>query len=334
MRILITGADGLLGSNLVRELDKRGHSLRALVQEGRQSITLQDLNIDFVTGDLLDPASLDRASEGIDAIYHVAAHTGIWPSRQEIVNRVNIEGTKNMLALAKRIGVKKMVYVGTANTFSFGTKKNPGKENTPYIGHKYGLDYMDSKYQAHLHVMEAVEEGLPVTIVNPTFMLGPYDTGPSSGAMVLAVYNQAVPGFAPGGRNYICVKDAAVGIANALELGRVGESYIIGNRNLSYEEAFTLMADVLNVKKPRLKIPSFLLLTYGMMGSMYSKITGKKPTVSLPMAKIACDKHYFSAEKAIKELKLPQSPIEEGILECFNWMKSNGITGQNTRIRP
>jgi dihydroflavonol-4-reductase len=328
MKILVTGADGLLGSNLVRVLLNRGHQLRALVQKGRLPKTIQDLDIELVEGDLLDPESLKKAGAGIDAIFHVAAHTGIWPSRSEIVNRVNIEGTTNMLALAKSIGVKRMVYVGTANTFGFGSKDQPGKEGTPYKGAQYGLDYMDSKYKAHQVVESYIREGLPVVIVNPTFMLGPYDSAPSSGAMVLAVYKEQVPGYAPGGRNYICVKDAAVGIANALEKGRIGESYIIGNRNMSYKEAFTLMADTLGVKAPKLPMPKFLVLSYGLINQTLAKLAGKKPKVSYPMAKISCDTHYFTAEKAVRELGLPQSPIEEGIRESLQWMKENGMVDE------
>ena len=324
MKIFLTGGDGLLGSNLVRELLKKGHELKVLVQPNRQTVTLDGLNIERIEGDLLDIDSLTKAAEGAEAIYHVAASTSIWPSRNEIVNRVNIEGTQNIITLAKSLKVKKLVYVGTANTFSFGTKENPGVEGTPYIASKYGLDYMDSKYKAHQLVMEAVKEGVPAVVVNPTFMLGAYDSMPSSGAMVLAVYKQDVPGFAPGGRNYICVKDAAVGIANALEKGRVGESYIIGNKNMSYKEAFTLMAETLKVKAPKIAMPKVAVLGYGKVSMWIYRLTGKKPVVSFPMAKIACDTHYFSAAKAVKELDLPQSPIEEGIQECFDWLDKNG----------
>jgi len=324
MKIFITGGDGFLGSNLVRVLLDRGHELRILVQAGRETNTLNGLKLELVEGDLLNLESLKTAAKDSEAIFHLAASTSIWPSRSEIVNKINIEGTQNILQLAKDLNVKKLVYVGTANTFSFGTKDNPGKEDTPYLGKKYGLDYMDSKYEAHQFVMKAVAEGLPAVVVNPTFMLGPYDSAPSSGAMILAVHSQKLPGFAPGGRNYICVKDAAVGIANALEKGRIGESYIIGNKNLSYKEAFSKIATVLDVKPPKISIPWWGILIYGRIGCFIARMTGGKPTVSYPMAKIACDTHYFTAEKAVRELDLPQSPIEEGISESFNWLKSNG----------
>jgi len=324
MKIFITGGDGLLGSNLVRVLLDRGHELRILVQPGRKANTLDGLKLDKVEGDLLNFDSLKLAAGDVDAIYHLAASTSIWPSRSEIVNKVNIEGTRNILRLAKELNVRRLIYVGTANTFSFGTKENPGIEDTEYSGAQYGLDYMDSKWKAYKLVMQAVKEGMPALVVNPTFMLGPFDSAPSSGAMILAIYSQKLPGYAPGGRNYICAKDAAKGIANALDHGKIGESYIIGNENLSYKEAFEKIAKELGVNSPKRRIPKWVLLAYGGIGSFLAKLTGKKPTVTLPMAKIACDGHYFSAEKAVNELNLPQSPIEEGIREGFDWLKSNG----------
>ncbi len=324
MKIFITGGDGLLGSNLIRELLTKEHELKVLVQAGRQVNTLDGLNLEKVEGDLLNFESLKKAAEGTEAIFHIAANTSIWPSRSEIVNRVNIEGVQNILRLSKELNISKLIHVGTANTFSFGTKENPGKEDTAYKGKQYGLDYMDSKWKAHQLVMDAVKEGVPAVVVNPTFMLGAYDSVPSSGAMILAVHAQNLPGYAPGGRNYICVKDAAKGISNALDKGKIGESYIIGNENLSYKEAFGKMASVLGVTPPKRAIPQWAILVYGLFGSFIASITGKKPTVSYPMAKIACDSHYFTAEKAVKELDLPQSPIDEGIHESFLWLKSNG----------
>jgi len=213
MKIFVTGGDGLLGSNLVRELLDKWHELSVLVQPGREVNTLNGLSLEKAEGDLLDFESLGAAAKEVEAIFHVAASTSIWPSRSEMVNKVNIEGTRNILRLAKELDVKRLVHVGTANTFGFGTMENPGREDTEYMGLQYGLDCMDSKWKAHQLVMEAVKEGVLAVVVNPTFMLGAYDSAPSSGAMILAVYATKLPFYAPGGRNYICVKDAAKGIA-------------------------------------------------------------------------------------------------------------------------
>lgn len=325
MIIFITGGDGLLGSNLVRELLKRDHEIRVLVQPGRYSKTLEGLDIKLYEGDILEYDSLKKAAEGVDAIFHIAANTSIWPYRNPNVRSINVKGTSNVLKLAEELKVSRFIHVGTANSFSWGNESNPGIENTPYKGKKYGLDYMDSKWEAHQLVMKYVKKGVPAIIVNPTFMLGPFDSAPSSGSMIRAIYRREVPGFAPGGRNFINVKDAAIGLANALKKGRVGESYILGNGNMSYNQAFTLIADTLGVKRPKYSLPKFLVLAYGIWGDCIAFLFGKKPNVSFQMARISCDKHYYSSLKAVKELNLPQTPIREGIHECYQWMKSNQI---------
>ncbi len=324
MKILVTGADGLLGSNLVRELLDRRHEISVLIQKGRKATTLDSLPLTRIEGDLLDIESIREALSGNEYIIHAAASTSIVPSRNEIVRKVNIEGTRNILTVCKEQKIKRMVYVSTANSFGFGSKVKPGVEGNPYLGSRYGLDYMDSKKEAHDLVMQEAKTGLPVVVVNPTFMIGPYDSTPSSGAMIIAVAKNKLPGYAPGGRNYIFVKDAAVGIANALTMGRIGACYIIGNENMNYKEAFGKIAAVVKTKAPGVAMPKWVILLYGFLNEVVSKLTGKAPTVSLPMAKISCDDHYFSADKAVKELKLPQTSLDIAIEDAYLWLKDNG----------
>ena len=152
---------------------------------------------------------------------------------------MNIEGTENVIQAIKDNNVKRLVYVGTANSFGNGSSLDDlGDETNEYTAHKYGLD-LDSKKKAQDLLLDAVKkDGLPAIIVNPTFMIGPYDSKPSSGTMVLAIYNGKVPGYTRGGKNYIAVKDTAVAIANGITMGRIGECYILGNENLSYKDAF------------------------------------------------------------------------------------------------
>lgn len=325
MKLFITGGDGLLGSNLIRELLKREHTIRVLIQPGRIAHTLGGLDLEFCEGDLLDYETIREYAGDVDAIFHLAANTSVWPARHRYIRKVNIEGTSNILRLAREYRIKRLIYVGTAASFSWGDHKNPGVEDTPYKCRGYRMDYMDSKWEAHQMVLEAAKQGIPAVIVNPTFMLGPYDSTPGSGAMIRAIYRGELPGSAPGGKNFINVRDAAVGIANALEKGRIGESYIIGNLNLTYREAFTLIADTLNVKRPRFSLPGFVIVFYGFLASMAAIVIRTRPKVSYRMAKVSCDMHFYSAQKAVEELELPQSPLREGILECFNWMKSNQI---------
>ncbi|MBI3232824.1 MAG: NAD-dependent epimerase/dehydratase family protein [Bacteroidetes bacterium] len=212
--------------------------------------------------------------------------------------------------------------MGTANSFGPGTKEHPGVETNAYSGDQYQTDYMDSKYEAYLAVKKAVKDkGLNAITVHPTFMIGPYDTKPSSGAMILAVYNGKVPGYTKGGRNYIYVKDVAEAAVNGLTMGQSGESYILGNENLSYKEAFSTIAKAVGVKAPSRYFPPALVLTYGKIGDWIYALTKILPTVSYPMARISCDEHYYSSAKAVKELNLKQTPIASILPQAFEWLK-------------
>ncbi len=325
-KVLVTGADGLLGSNLVRELLSRDYKVRVLLLPNSPSKTLDDLDIERYTGNILKVEDLENAMEGCTHLVHAAANTNIWPNRSEIVRRVNIDGTKNIAEAARKTGIQRMVYIGTANSFGFGSKDNPGDETRPYQSEKYGLDYQDSKYKAQQYLLDQFKTNkLPVLIINPTFMLGPYDSKPSAGAMVLAIQSRKVPAFAPGGKNYIYVKDVAIAIANALDgKGRLGECYIAGHQNLNFKEAFTKIATITGVKPPQFSLPGGILKLYGRIGSTIAAITGKAPTVSYPMAQISCDEHYFSGAKAVTELDMPQTGIDVAVKEAFEWFGDNG----------
>jgi len=201
---------------------RRGYSVRAFIQPDSKSLTIEGLNIEKIKGDILSITDLKQALSGCSYLIHAAASTSIWPSRSAAVQKVNIEGTRNVISAALECRVEKMVYVGTANSFNPGTIDNPGDENSPYKGKCYNMDYIESKYFAQQDILAAVtEKGLPAVIVNPTFMLGPYDSKPGTGEMILTVAAGKMPGYTRGGRNFIYVKDAATGVVNALEKGEV-----------------------------------------------------------------------------------------------------------------
>ena len=326
MRVIVTGPDGVLGSNLVRELIARDHQVSVLLLEGTTSKTLDGLDITKFYGNILDKVSLNAAFTGQDIAIHCAASTSMYPARDPFINRVNIEGTENVIQAIKVNKIKRLVYVGTANSFGNGSSLDDlGDETNEYTAHKYGLDYMDSKKKAQDLLLDAVKnDGLPALIVNPTFMIGPYDSKPSSGTLVLAIYNGKVPGYTRGGKNYIAVKDAAVAIANGITMGRIGECYILGNENLSYRDAFEKIAQSIGGKAPKLGMANSVMRTYGSINSFLAKIFRYKPAVTKELAAISCDNFYYSANKARKELQLPSTPMEEAFKECLEWYKDNG----------
>lgn len=315
----------MLGSNLVRELLAKDYPVRAFLEEGRETGTLDGLDIEKSRGDLLSLSDIGKAMEGCSYVIHTAAVTSVIPNRSETVRKINITGTRNVVAAALEYGIEKMVHVGTANSFGPGTKEDPGDETRPYSGSKYHLDYMDSKRLAQEEVLQAVrEKGLPAVVVNPTFMIGPYDSKPGSGEMILSIASGKVPGYTRGGRNYIHVQDVVTGIINALEKGKTGECYILGNSNLSYREIFTLIAETIGVKSPKMYMPKILAMPFSALAPAVSTLTNTRPRLNLSMAKISCDDHYFSSEKAISELDLPQTDIRTAIKDCYDWFVKNG----------
>ncbi|MDX2359215.1 MAG: NAD-dependent epimerase/dehydratase family protein [Crocinitomicaceae bacterium] len=325
MKILVTGADGLLGNNLVRELLKRDHDVTAMIEEGKEPQALIGIDVKMVHGNILSPESMDALLEGADVVYHCAANISVWPAKSDIINKVNIDGTQNVIDACLKHSVKRMIFVGTANSFGSGKIDNLGNETNSYQAAHYGLDYMDSKRKAQEIVLEAVEkQGLPALVVNPTFLIGPYDSKPSSGAMILAIYNGKAPCYTHGGKNFVNVKDAAMAMANAATKGRIGECYILGHENLSYKEIFDKIGDVVGKKSPKRSLPNGVVKTYGKTSSIVAKMFKFTPAVTHELSILSTEDHYYSPKKAVEELEMPQTPVKDGIKECFAWFKENG----------
>lgn len=322
--ILLTGANGFLGSHVARELLARGYAVRGLVRSRNKCATLDGLPIDLCEGDVLVPESVERAMAGCDAVIHAAALAQVNPARNLALWTVNEAGTEHVIQAALGANVRRFVYVGTANVFGFGSKAQPGNETVTFAGQRYGSDYMESKLAATRVVERAVrEQNLPAVLVHPTFMLGALDTKPTSGQMLLELYRGGVIGYPQGGKNFVHVRDVATATVNALTMGQVGESYILGNENLSYREAFGQMAGIMGVQPPRWSIPPALAQLYGYGCDAWARLTGHPAGLNSSMTAVASDGHYFSSQKAITELALPQTPIAEAISEAFDWFKQN-----------
>ena len=328
--VLVTGANGFLGSHLTHELLRRNYQVRAFVRPGSNCQTLAGLPITYCEGDIRESDSLERAIDGCDALIHAAALAQVNPARSPAIWAMNLAGTETTIEVAHRSGIKRFVYVGTANVFGFGTREQPGTEATPFAGQGYGSDYIDSKRAATQTVQQAVQKlGLPAVLVHPTFMLGPLDAKPTSGRMLLELFRGKVIGYPVGGKNFVHVRDVAVATVNALTQGRIGESYILGNENMSYQESFHLMARLLGVAPPRWPIPPGLARLYGFLCDAWARATGQPGQLNSAMIAVANDGHYFSSQKAITELGLPQTPIAEAIRDAFDWFKKHDYVTTN-----
>lgn len=326
MKILVTGADGFVGSNLVRELLKRNHEITAFIQRGQNPVTLEGLPLKTCYGDLLDLPSIEAAMQGCDALVHSAAHLGVWPYYSDLQRRVNVDGTRHVMDAALAFKLKKIVFVGTANSYGYGSRQSPGDESRPYNSGKYSLGYMDTKYEAQQLVLSMVKnDGLPAVVVNPTFMFGPYAFKTGAALIIEKIYHGKLAGFAPGGRNYVAVKDVCVGIANALEMATPGACYLLGNENMSYQEIFEATAEVLGVAPPKMAVPGFAVHLFGLGATGLARLTGRPPQISYRMCRISLDENYYSPAKAIKELNLPQTPIKIAIQDTVDWLRETGM---------
>lgn len=324
MKILVTGSDGLLGSHIVRELLADGYDVCALTLPGSPSKTLEGLPIERVYGNICQLDDLKNAMAGCDMVIHAAASTKVWPTRAKDIWEINLTGTSNVVEAALDCQLKRMVYVSSASAFRPGSKAQPGSETNDFDGFHYHLDYIDSKYAAQNYVLQAVKErGLPAVLINPTFMFGEYDSQPSSGKMIVAMYAGSLPGYTNGGKNFVYAKDVARACVNALTMGRIGECYIAGNANLSYPELFEKMSQIMGVKAPSIRVPNPMILIYGYLGTLWGKIMHRTPGLNHATARVSCDDQYYTAQKAVKELKMPQTPLETAIQNAFNWLKTN-----------
>ena len=331
MKVLLTGADGVLGNNLVRELLSRNYKVSVmLLNEQLPTLGLNGLPVQRYFGNILDRSVVANAISGHDMVIHAAASTQVYPARDSIIHEVNVTGTSHVIEACLKHKVKRLIHIGTANSFAPGCKQKPGNENGRYNGFKYGLDYIDSKHEAQNLVLNAITtKGLNAVIVNPTFIIGPYDTKPSSGALILALFHKKIPVYTHGSKTYVAVKDAAVAIVNSITLGQVGECYILGNHNLSYKEAFELMAETIGVSAPKFSLPSQIIKLYGIYNSWYAKISGRVPSVTKELAVLSCEHHCYSGEKARQQLHMPSTDMSIAVKECFEWFKQNGYTTLN-----
>ncbi|MCB0735167.1 MAG: NAD-dependent epimerase/dehydratase family protein [Flavobacteriales bacterium] len=324
-RVFVTGADGLLGNNLVRLLLKEKYTVKVFLQSGKPMGYLADLPVEVSHGDILNYNEVASAMKGSQVVIHAAALTNTWPTRGPIYYKVNVEGTRNVIEAAKSNHIERFIHIGTSNSFGAGTEDALGHESNAFVADKYKLDYITSKYRAQELVLQEVKENnFPALICNPTFMIGPYDVKPSSGKMIVSVARGEVPGYSKGGRNFVYVGDVAQAVVNAIEKGTIGEGYILGNVNLSYRDMFAKIAGIVGETAPKIPMPPVLVEAYGMVSGWIGTIRKKEPVINYPLAVISNEQHYYDCGKAVRELDMPQTPIEDAIREAVAWFNKEG----------
>lgn len=324
MKKLVTGATGFIGSAIMRELIKDGEEVKVLVRPTSNTRNIDAFDVEKVVGDIRDGDSMKVAMKGCDTLYFTAAYFAHWALNPKMLYEVNAGGTKATLQAALETGIEKVVYTITNNAIG-ASGPTPANEEKIFNYWESGDHYSMSKYIAENEARIYITRGVPVVIVNPTLVIGVNDVKPTpSGQMIIDVARQNMPGYIDGGVNLIDVEDVAKGHILAAKKGRVGERYLFGNRNITVQDYLFLIARIAGVKPPSLKLPYLVALTLGHLFEFASSITQKPPMVTASEVRIGRMREWYDCSKAVNELGLPQTPIEETIQKALNWFRENG----------
>ena len=251
MKALVTGATGFVGAAVARAVAAIGADVRVLVRQDSDLGNLDGLTVEHVHGDLRNPDSLRHALAGCQQLYHVAAHYALWARDPSIFYDINVTGTRLLMEAARDAGVQRIVYTSTIGAIGLPEGGGLGTEQTPVSLAQMAGDYKRSKYLAEQEVLTLAKAGLPVVIVNPSAPVGERDIKPTpTGRMIVDFMKGRMPAYIETGMNLIDVDDVAVGHVRAMERGRIGERYILGNRNLMLREIFEKLSLLTGVLAP------------------------------------------------------------------------------------
>lgn len=319
---LVTGATGLVGNNVVRRLLEKGEAVRVLVRENCDSRPLADLSVEMVVGDIRDPVAMSRACRGVSHIVHAAACVHIGWTRLTECRATNVEGTRNVCRSALKSGAR-MVHVSSVDALGVGRVDCPADEETPREG-KIPCSYVITKREAEAAVHEAISAGAEATIVNPGFMLGPWDWKPSSGRMLIEVVRRFAIAAPSGGCSACDVRDVVEAILEAREKGVSGRNYILAGHNVTYFDLWATMARRCGGIVPRFRFGPVLRFAAGKVGDLHARLTGVESPVNSAAIAMASQFHFYSSQRAQKELSYRIRPLEESIDDGFRWFQEHG----------
>jgi dihydroflavonol-4-reductase len=325
MDALVTGGTGFIGANLVRELTAAGATVRVLARAGGDRRALEGVKVEFLEGDLLDPASVRRAVSGVQTVYHVAADYRLWTPDPTTLYRTNVDATRTVLEAAGEAGARRIVHTSSVGALGIPKDGRPGTEDTPVsladmVGH-----YKRSKYLGEQVALELARRGLPVVVVNPSAPVGPWDVKPTpTGQMVVDFMRGRMVASVDTGLNVVHVRDVARGHLLAAERGRLGERYILGHRDLALAELFGILAEITGRRPPRFRVPYAVAWVGAACCEGVSVLTRRAPLVPLTAVRMARKRMYFSPAKAVRELGLPQTDVRTALGDAVAWFEAHG----------
>ncbi|MEX2490194.1 MAG: hopanoid-associated sugar epimerase [Nitrospirales bacterium] len=326
MKVLITGSSGFIGAAVTRAVVAKGDEVRVLVRATSNRSNLDGLAVETVEGDLQDPQSLKKAVAGCQGVYHVAAHYALWAPDPATFYQVNVEGTKHLFRAAEAAGVARIVYTSTIGAIGLPRDGGLGSEELFPSETQLSGDYKRSKFLAEQEVLKMAHEGLPVVIVNPTAPVGKRDVKPTpTGQIIVDFMKGRMFAYIETGMNLIDVDDVAVGHVRAMERGRIGERYILGNQNLMLRDICQMLSQLTGVPAPRVRLPWRWIVPLAHVNTwIATHVTHKTPRIPLEGVRMARYRMHYDCTKARSELDLPQTSVETALKKAVQWFRQYG----------
>jgi dihydroflavonol-4-reductase len=326
MKIFLTGATGFVGSHVARALDAEGAGLRLLIRKTSNLKSLEGVRGDTHVGDLADPESLRPALAGCDAVVHVAADYRLWIPDPQAMYKANVDGTRELLRLAREAKVKRVVYTSSVATMHFRSDGIVINEDTPVsledmVGH-----YKRSKFLAEQEAVKAAEQGQQVMILNPTAPIGTNDWKPTpTGRIFVDFLNRKFPAYMDTGLNLVDVSEVARAHVLAVTKGTPGRRYILGGENLTLKQILDKMSAITGIPSPKTKIPFAVAATYAFFEEWITgRIRGKEPRATLEEVRMGRKKMFASSARAQQELGFRIAPVYAAMRAAIDWFRANG----------
>jgi dihydroflavonol-4-reductase len=323
---VVTGSNGSIGNVLVRELLKRGRTVRVFSRPTSDIKSLEGLEVEKVVGNIQDVDSLIKSFKGADIVYHLAAMISIMPGDRSLIRSINFEGTRNVVNACLRCGVKRLVYTSTIHALKeppFGTVID---ENMPFNPKNNRGEYDRSKALASLEVVKAAKNGLDSVLVCPTGVLGPYDFKISAISQTFIDFiNKKLKFMVNGAYDFVDVRDVAVGHILAAEKGKAGENYILSGERVTMDEIMSMLEVITGVEASRLRVPIWMAKIAGVFTPIYYKLTNTTPRFTGYSISTLQSNSYISHGKASKELGYSPRTVKQSIKDTIKWFRENKI---------
>jgi dihydroflavonol-4-reductase len=311
---------------VAQELCSRGANLRILIRPTSKLENLAGLAAETVIGDLLQVDAMRSAIAGCDAVMHVAADYRLWVTDPEKMYATNVTGTRELLRIAREVGVPRMVYTSSVATMGFFSDGRISDEATPVsLAGMIGA-YKRSKYQAEQEAVAAARGGQQVIILNPTTPIGSNDIKPTpTGRIVVDFLQRKFPAYMDTGLNLVDVNEVARTHADALEVGRFGERYILGGENLTLKQLLDKMSAITGLPSPTVRVPHAVAMIFALCDqTITGKLRGREPRATVEAVRMGKKKMFVSSAKAERELGFRVAPVYAALRAAIDWFRAHG----------